>query len=123
MLILVLYLDMLVFIRHQYLKYQYYLKKDLDNFIITVLAKDIFHAMMTKMLILVLYLDMLVFIRHQYLKYQYYLKKDLDNFIITVLAKDIFHAMMTKMGFTAGPKSESIYLMKSMKFCTHILDT
>ena len=60
------------------------------------------------MLILVLYLGTLVFIRHQYLKYQY-LKKDLDSFIITMLAKDIFHAMITKMGFTAGPKSESIY--------------
>ncbi len=51
------------------------------------------------------------------------LKKYLDSFIITVLAKDIFHAMITKMGFTAGPKSESIYLMKFMKFCTYILDT
>ena len=52
-------------------------------------------------------------IRHQYL----------DSFIITVLCKDIFHAMIVKMGFMAHPKSESIYLMKFMKFCTYILDT
>ena len=47
----------------------------------------------------------------------------LDSYIITVLCKDIFHAMITKIGFTAHPKSESIYLMNFMKFCTHILDT
>jgi len=47
----------------------------------------------------------------------------LESFIITVCCKDIFHAMIKKIGFTAHPKSESIYLMKFMKFCTQILDT
>ena len=47
----------------------------------------------------------------------------LDSFIITVLKKSIFYAMIIRLGFTAGSKSESIYLMKFMKFCTHILDT
>jgi len=51
------------------------------------------------------------------------LKKYLDSFIITVLANDIFYALITKMVLMARPKSESIYLMKFMKFCTHILDT